>query len=340
MMKDPGTSAYRGNLLIPIHDDNPTVIKPWVTYALIAVNVVVFVWQYSLPPETIAATAYQLGVIPAVLLGTDTLPADLAIVPAWTTLITSMFMHGGLLHLGGNMLYLWIFGNNVEDAMGHTRFLVFYLLTGFAASALQIAMDPDSTIPVIGASGAISGVLGAYLLLYPHAIIKMLVPIFIIIRVFKIRAVWVLGIYFLLQIGGVISSGLTPEDEGGGIAYGAHLGGFIAGVLLIGFFKSNGFRIHNPLSAFSRQSVLDQPVARPVTDTPHVDDGMIDAAAANEPAPETLAASNDELTRDQNQQNLGAHQKSSVRNVDADDLADPDNLDDYSRDRNRLTDLE
>jgi len=321
--------------LIPIHDNNPTVIRPWVTIALIVVNILIFIWQFTLPPEQLEESVYQLGLIPAVFLGLDTLSPELAIVPAWTTLVSSMFLHGGLLHLGGNMLYLWIFGNNVEDSMGHLKFLVFYLLAGFAATALQIALEPGSTIPVIGASGAISGVLGAYLLLYPHAVIKMLVPIFIIIRVFSIRAVWVLGIYFLLQIGGLLSASFDTTESGGGIAYGAHLGGFIAGIVLIAFFRSKEFRLHNPLGAFSKSSIPDQPQARPAGPVPPGTEPSQDHVSAN-----TAFDDAGDVSGDQNQSDLNRSKDQAVRNVDSVDLEDPDDLDDYSRDRNRLSDLE
>jgi len=333
ILKRPGNP--QGNQLIPIHDNNPTVIRPWVTIALIVVNVLIFIWQYTLPPQLLEDSVYQLGVIPAVLLGRDTLSPELAIVPAWTTMVSSMFLHGGLLHLGGNMLYLWIFGNNVEDSMGHLKFLLFYLLSGFAATALQIALEPGSTIPVIGASGAISGVLGAYLLLYPHAVIKMLVPIFIIIRVFSIRAVWVLCMYFLLQIGGLLSAGFNTSESGGGIAYGAHLGGFIAGVLLIAFFRSAEFRLHNPLQAFSKANIPDQPRARPPVPAPASEN-------AATPAPDTVTELDPagDVSRDQNQIGADRPPTPEARNTDQADLADPDDLDDYARDRNRLSDLE
>lgn len=152
--------------MIPLHDDNPTSIKPYVTLALIASCTLVFLWQLSLGSGG-ARAIYGLGVIPAVLLDTKVLHPSLVLVPPVVTVFTSMFLHGGWMHLIGNMLYLWIFGNNVEDAMGHGRFVAFYLLCGIAAVFAQVLPDPASTTPMIGASGAISGVLGAYLLLYP-----------------------------------------------------------------------------------------------------------------------------------------------------------------------------
>ena len=163
--------------MIPLHDDNPTDIFPVLTVTFIAACVLVFLWQTSLGSQGYQAAVYALGVIPAVLLDKVTLPAELAVVPASVTVFTSMFLHGGFMHLAGNMLYLWIFGNNVEDAMGHGRFIVFYLLCGVAAVFGQVLQNPDSQIPMIGASGAISGVLGAYLILYPRARVLVLIPL-------------------------------------------------------------------------------------------------------------------------------------------------------------------
>ena len=162
--------------MIPLHDDNPTEIFPVLTVAFIAACVLVFLWQASLGTQGYQASVYALGVIPAVLLNKVTLPAELAVVPATVTVFTSMFLHGGFMHLAGNMLYLWIFGNNVEDAMGHGKFIVFYLVCGVAAVFGQVLQNPSSEIPMIGASGAISGVLGAYLILYPRARVLVLIP--------------------------------------------------------------------------------------------------------------------------------------------------------------------
>ncbi|HKK15070.1 MAG TPA: rhomboid family intramembrane serine protease, partial [Gammaproteobacteria bacterium] len=146
--------------MIPLHDDNPTQITPLLTCFFIAACVLVFLWQSSLGPQAGRAAVYSLGVVPAVLLGKVSLPEELLLIPAELSIVTAMFMHGGFMHLAGNMLYLWIFGNNVEDAMGHFRFLLFYLLSGIGAVIGQVVQNPDSQIPMIGASGAISGVLG------------------------------------------------------------------------------------------------------------------------------------------------------------------------------------
>lgn len=225
--------------MIPIHDDNPTTITPYVTYALITSCVFVFLWELSLVGQLDAAF-YRLGVVPAVLVGNGQLPAELVIMPAWVSIFTSMFMHGGWMHLLSNMLYLWVFGNNIEDAMGHTRFILFYLLCGMAAVFAQAIPNPESTIPMIGASGAISGVLGAYLLLYPYAKVLMAIPLWIIFYTIRIPAFFVLLFWFGMQL---FSSYMAGEQEGG-VAFGAHVGGFIAGMVLISFFRNKAFSIH------------------------------------------------------------------------------------------------
>lgn len=224
--------------MIPLHDDNPTRIKPIITLALIALCVLTFFWQLSLGPRA-HQVIYSLGIIPAVLFNLKSLPPEIASIPAWITVLTSLFLHGGWMHLMGNMLYLWIFGNNVEDAMGHRRFVIFYLLCGFAAAMAQAVPNPQSVIPMIGASGAISGVLGAYLLLYPHARVLVAIPLGFFIHTTRLPAVWVLAFWFVLQL---INS-LLAGDQQGGVAWGAHIGGFIAGMVLILFFKSKQTRL-------------------------------------------------------------------------------------------------
>lgn len=227
--------------MIPLHDDNPTRIVPYVTYALIISCVLVFLWQLSLGRAGQNAV-FSLGMIPAVLFDIQQLNPQLVTVPAWVTLFTSMFLHGGWLHLLGNMLYLWIFGNNVEDAMGHGRFIIFYLLCGVLAALAQAVPNPASPIPMVGASGAISGVLGAYLLLYPHARVLVLIPLGFILTTWRVKAGWVLGFWFLLQL----FSTMASKSGGGGVAFGAHLGGFIAGMALISLFKYRTIRLFAP----------------------------------------------------------------------------------------------
>ena len=225
--------------MIPLHDDNPTQITPVVTIALIAACVLTFLWQQSLGPYEGERAVYGLGMIPAVLIEGVRLPDEYAMVPAELTLLTSMFLHGGWMHLIGNMLYLWIFGNNIEDAMGHGRFVAFYVLCGLAAAFAQAFQDTGSQIPMIGASGAISGVLGAYLLLYPKARVLVLIPLGIFFYTTRIRALWVLGFWGVLQF---INASMANPGEGG-IAWWAHVGGFVAGMALILVFRKS----HVPL---------------------------------------------------------------------------------------------
>lgn len=219
--------------MIPLRDDNPTTLTPVVTVALIALCSTVFFWQQSLSPEAAQRAVYAYGVIPALLLGGESLPPEIARIPAEMTILTSMFLHGGWLHLIGNMLYLWIFGNNIEDTFGHVRFVLFYLLCGTAAALAQSALDPQSPVPMIGASGAIAGVLGAYALLFPRAHVLVLLPIGFVSPVMRLPALLVLGFWFILQF---IEGGLVAPSGEGGVAYWAHIGGFIAGVSLTFLF--------------------------------------------------------------------------------------------------------
>ena len=230
--------------MIPLRDDNPTRSRPVLTVLLIAANVLVFMYQLSLGQRQEQALVFQFGAIPAVIVGTQSLPEQLAAIPPVFSLFTSMFLHGGFMHLIGNMLYLWIFGNNIEDAMGRVRFLVFYLTCGVLAALAHIVSNPTSVIPTIGASGAISGVLGAYLLLYPHARVLTLIPLGFFTRLIYIPAGFVLGFWFVLQL----LSGSLSSPEGGGIAWFAHVGGFVAGMVLVGLFKRRDVRFFNPSS--------------------------------------------------------------------------------------------
>jgi membrane associated rhomboid family serine protease len=229
--------------MIPLHDDNPTRIRPLVTIVAIAVCVLVFLWQMSLGGEGGQRAVYSLGVIPAVLFDRAELPAEMAWIPAEATIFTSMFLHGGIMHLVGNMLYLWIFGNNIEDSMGHVRFAIFYLLCGIAAALGQAWMHPDSQIPMIGASGAISGVLGAYLLLFPHARVLTVVPLGLYSQMIRLPALLVLGFWFVMQI---FSSAAAGGGDQGGVAWFAHIGGFVAGMVLIPVFKYRDVPLFHP----------------------------------------------------------------------------------------------
>ena len=228
--------------MIPLHDDNPTRILPLITVAVLVACVSAFLWQLLQPPRVQELLVMSLGVTPAALLGDFRPSPALYSLPPWVTLITSMFLHGGWMHLIGNMLYLWIFGNNVEDAMGHARFVGFYLLCGIVAALTQALIGPASTIPMIGASGAISGVLGAYLLLYPRARVLVLLPLGVFTRLLRLPAVVVLGFWFVLQV----VNTLLANGAGGGVAWGAHIGGFAAGLVLIPLFKYRDVALFHP----------------------------------------------------------------------------------------------
>ncbi len=225
--------------MIPLHDDNPTTLRPYLTVVFIVSSTLVFLWQIAHEAEVQQAIVYRLGVIPAVLFGYRELPAELQLVPPAFTVLTSMFLHGGWMHLIGNMLYLWIFGNNVEDSMGHVRFIVFYVLCGVAAALAQGWFYPESTIPMIGASGAISGVLGAYLLLHPRARVLVLIPLGFIMQLVRLPALFVLGLWFAMQL----LSELFADPNSPGVAFRAHIGGFVAGMALIPFFKYRRVRL-------------------------------------------------------------------------------------------------
>ena len=213
--------------MIPLKDDNPTFGKPIVTYFIIGLCIFVFLIQLSSQSYKTGQLFYSYGLIPSVLMNNNQLPMNLYAIPSWITIFTSMFMHGGFMHLLGNMLYMWIFADNIEDNLGPTKFLVFYLLSGVGAAMTQVLMDTYSQVPMIGASGAIGGILGAYLVNYPNAKVLVLIPFGFFSQLIKIKALYVLGFWFILQF---ISSG-------GGVAYAAHIGGFISGIILILFFN-------------------------------------------------------------------------------------------------------
>ena len=235
--------------MFPLKDNIPTLRFPAVTVALIALNVIsYFFWQKGgLSLGTPSGDAYVCHLVdyaeipyeithPGEQVREAGCPSPSA--PTWLTPFTAMFMHGGLLHLGGNMLFLWIFGNNVEDSMGRVRFIVFYLLAGLAAAALQIAIGPDSTVPNVGASGAIAGVLGGYLVLFPRARIITVVVIVFFFTILELPAVVILGFWIVLQVAfGYFD--LDTAGAGGGVAYFAHVGGFAFGLLAIRLFADD-----------------------------------------------------------------------------------------------------
>ncbi len=204
--------------MIPLRDVIPSRTTPYVTIGLIVVNALVFLYEMTLGDPTLEEFILYFGLVPAAF--------------SWVTVLTSMFLHGGVLHFGGNMLFLWIFGDNVEDRMGHGRFVAFYLLCGAAAALAQTAMSPDSVVPMVGASGAVAGVMGAYFVLYPHSRIVTLVPLFVFFHVMEVPALVFLGLWFVLQfVSGVGSiAAATGGEPAGGIAFWAHVAGFVAGV--------------------------------------------------------------------------------------------------------------
>ena len=213
--------------MIPLKDDNPTSSKPIVTYFIIGLCVLVFLMQLGSQSYRTGQLFYSYGLIPSVLMGHNQLPMDVYIVPAYITIFSSMFMHGGFMHIIGNMLYMWIFADNIEDDVGSKKFIIFYLLSGIGAAMTQVLMDTHSQVPMVGASGAIGGVLGAYLINHPKAKVLVLIPFGFFSQLIKIRALYVLGFWFILQF----------ISQGGGVAYAAHIGGFVSGIILILFFN-------------------------------------------------------------------------------------------------------
>ncbi len=248
--------------MFPIRDDNPHFLTPYATWAIVGLNVLAWVLVQGLGAEpALSRSVCTLGLVPGELLGTLTPGSQVPIgpgiacvvtaTPNWLTPLTHMFLHGGWMHIIGNMWFLWIFGNNVEDSMGHLRFVVFYLLCGFAAAGLQMLSNPGSGVPMVGASGAIGGVMGAYVLLYPRVNVHMLFWFGFYVTTFAIPAIWMLGYWFLVQlIGGVGSLGA----RGGGVAFWAHVGGFVAGALLVLVFRDRELLARHPYHGWRQRS--------------------------------------------------------------------------------------
>ena len=238
--------------MIPLKDDNPVSTKPIVSYGIIGFCILIFFAQLGLSETELRDFTYSYGLIPSVLMGIDQLPQDLFKISPIGTIFTSMFMHGGWMHLIGNMLYLWIFADNIEDDLGTLNFVIFYFVSGIGAAMSQVFMDINSQIPMIGASGAIGGVLGAYLINYPNARVLVLIPLGFFSQLIKIRSLYVLGFWFILQF---INS-FFSSSEGGGVAYAAHIGGFITGVILILFFNK---RVKNNKNKRKRKKTYKGP---------------------------------------------------------------------------------
>ena len=223
--------------MLPIKDDNPPEIFPLFTLLILGacVGVWILVQGAGASEAALVGSVCELGAIPAEITGRGAVRGACRLGGlTWGALLTSMFLHGSWMHLIGNMWFLWTFGNNVEDSMGRFRFLAFYLLTGLAAAATHLVSDPTSGIPVVGASGAISGIMGAYLVLYPHARVVTLVPLGFFLHMMRIPAWVMLGYWFLIQ---ALSAAATPAQAGGGgVAFWAHVGGFVAGLALVKLF--------------------------------------------------------------------------------------------------------
>src|SRR5947209_2137067 len=210
--------------MIPLRDVIPSRTTPYITVTIILLNTAAWLFEISLPPDTLQRFLTVYGVVPA------------AFQPV--TLITSMFLHGGWMHVIGNMWYLWIFGDNVEDRLGHAGFIFFYLLCGIIAAFGQIAMDPESTLPTIGASGAIAGVMGAYFVLYPRSRVLTLIPLFFWWEIFELPALVLLGFWFLMQLFSAGAIAITASSHGsGGVAFMAHIAGFLSGVIGVFAFR-------------------------------------------------------------------------------------------------------
>lgn len=220
--------------MVRLRDDRPSGEIPFVNLILIALCFGIFSWQVTLDPLAQVHAVYGLGTIPATLIGSAHLSADVTLIPPVFTPLTSMFLHKSWMHLLSNLFYLWLFGENVEDRMGHRRYLFFYVVAGVIAAIAQAYPEPYSTEPMIGASGAISGVLGAYAMLFPRANVLALIPLGRVTQLIRLPAVLVLGLWFILQL---LLSALGADP---GTGFRAHIGGFMAGVILSPFFRRKG----------------------------------------------------------------------------------------------------
>lgn len=231
-------------MFIPIGDDIEREAAPFqfLTILFIMACVFAFGWEISLPPETAWDSIVPLTLIPGVLLGYEHMPLEMMVVPAEFTLVTSLFLHADWSHLLGNMIFLWVFGSSIEEATGHVRFVFLFLLCGVAASVGHILVDPASTIPTLGASGAISGIMGAYLLVYPFNRVKVLMLLMSVVVV-RVPALLLIGGWIIWQCVEIFAASAVPQGEGGGVAWTAHIAGFLAGMLLIPFLRRSGVKL-------------------------------------------------------------------------------------------------
>jgi rhomboid family protein len=219
--------------MIPLRDDQPRFSTPFVTYFLIAINLLIYYGEFVLDPRSERALLSQFGLIPVHVAAAVTGTGQVAAAPALVPIFTSMFLHGSWMHVLGNMWFLWIFGDNIEDYLGHFKYLVFYLLSGVGAALTQVILSPASRIPTVGASGAIAGVLGAYFLLYPKARVLTWFPL---IFLFYLPAWIMLGYWFVVQFLSGAATSAAGASQAGGVAFWAHVGGFIVGIVLIKVF--------------------------------------------------------------------------------------------------------
>jgi membrane associated rhomboid family serine protease len=248
--------------VIPVRDDNPQILIPYTTLGIIAANILVWiVVQGAGSDPALPRSVCVLGLIPGELLHTLTVDTRIQVGPNafcvigpsqnWPSLIAHMFLHGSWMHLIGNMWFLWVFGNNVEDSMGHRRFMVFYMLCGLIAASLQILSSPTSGLPMVGASGAIGGVMGAYILLYPRVNVHMLFWFGFYVTTFAVPAIWMLGYWFLVQL---LSALVMQGAPGGGVAFWAHCGGFVGGALLMYLFRDPALLARHPYHGWQPSS--------------------------------------------------------------------------------------
>lgn len=248
--------------MFPIRDDNPHFLTPYTTFGLIGLNLLAWVFLQGMGFEpALSGSVCRYALVPGDLLGSlppgshfqvgPGVECQVGSNPAWYTLFSSMFMHGGWLHLLGNMWFLWIFGNNVEDSMGHFRFAVFYLLCGLAAAGLEMALTNNPEVPMVGASGAIGGVMGAYILLFPRVQVHLLIFFGFFFTTIAVPAIFMLGYWFALQLLGGFTS---VTAEGGGVAFWAHVGGFVAGAVLIYLFRDPRLLARHPYHGWGARS--------------------------------------------------------------------------------------
>ena len=241
---------------LPLFDRLASTRTPLVSWGILITCIVVFLWQLSLDSYSSRLVTLKYGVIPSILFGHQSFPPELQFIHPYFSIITSMFLHGGWLHIASNMLYLWIFADNIEESMGHFKFILFYIICGAVAAFAQSIISPHSITPMIGASGGIAGILGAYIVLHPRAPVQVLIIILIFIRFISLPAWAVLGIW----IGTQFAAAPVAFSDEGGVAYFAHIGGFVAGACLIPFFKRRGLPLFGKYDPTTRQSDMTKPI--------------------------------------------------------------------------------